>query len=276
MCCTCAPPADIPVLLARSNACAVSGEDDLLFCIGFNKAAWRLHAAIFDSYEDWCRHQNVEPWPGKEGPAPKVALSDERAGIPALLDICLYFCLWTEAANIKHMPECMSFLFWCVSGKGYHADRCIDLPPAVRLVLGRLSGIGKLAGVCRSMRHSKHFEQLKASAEHPEPEQSCFPPLVVRGHHGPEFSAWVADLKQLRSRRLAIRNDIMTKPDTAAALATFVSSREVCWFSPPYHASYCGFYPATRASAALPASCMRCFGHTPVCPPRAVEVKSKV
>lgn len=71
-----------------------------------------MHATIFQSYHDWAEHQRFQAFPQAEveNTWARIPLSDGRAGVPALLDLCLYFCLWTEAANVRHMPEALWFL----------------------------------------------------------------------------------------------------------------------------------------------------------------------
>ena len=32
--------------------------------------------------------------------------------VPALLDLALFFCIWTEASNLRHLPEALWFFFW--------------------------------------------------------------------------------------------------------------------------------------------------------------------
>jgi hypothetical protein len=82
--------------------------------LGFGKAVWRLHSTIFAPYRVWADHQRVADFPEKqvssmwEGP-----LDGHHQMVTGLLDLCVYFCLWTEAANLKHMPESLWFLYWC-------------------------------------------------------------------------------------------------------------------------------------------------------------------
>lgn len=82
--------------------------------IAFNAAVWRLHATTFAPYSDWAQHQRFEAFPkADEAGWKQLEILEQRTSLPALLDLCTYFCLWTEAANVKHMPEALWFLFWC-------------------------------------------------------------------------------------------------------------------------------------------------------------------
>jgi hypothetical protein len=87
--------------------------DNSLNIATFNAAVWRLHATIFAPYLDWAEHQRAQPFPGpQQANWDALDLADGSSGLPALLDLCTYFCLWTEAANVRHMPEALWFLFW--------------------------------------------------------------------------------------------------------------------------------------------------------------------
>eukprot|EP00578_Thalassiosira_sp_NH16_P001495 CAMPEP_0181139254 /NCGR_PEP_ID=MMETSP1071-20121207/34687_1 /TAXON_ID=35127 /ORGANISM="Thalassiosira sp., Strain NH16" /LENGTH=2241 /DNA_ID=CAMNT_0023226155 /DNA_START=250 /DNA_END=6976 /DNA_ORIENTATION=+ len=73
-----------------------------------------LHAKVFSNYMKWCRYQNVPPnfsrasganmgTPGSMAAPPSVA--------SRVVDLVLFFCTWGEACNIRHMPECLWFLY---------------------------------------------------------------------------------------------------------------------------------------------------------------------
>jgi 1,3-beta-glucan synthase subunit FKS1, domain-1 len=104
-------------------------------------------------------------------------IESQQASIPALLDLALYFCLWTEAANIKHMPETLWFLFW-------------------------------------AMRHSPQFQQiLEATHGKSDDSNALFPDLLARDHNNQVVpSAWQTQLLSLRERRIVVRNSVL-KPD---------------------------------------------------------------
>ena len=59
-----------------------------------------VHAKVFSNYKKWCRHLMVPPQFSRiSGVAGKTT------------DLVLFFCVWGEASNIRHMPECLCFLF---------------------------------------------------------------------------------------------------------------------------------------------------------------------
>lgn len=79
------------------------------------QAVWRLHATIFQSYTQWAFQVRVDPFPkGSTQDTWGADLGAAKSTNAALRDLCLYFGLWTEAANLKHTPELMWFLFWCM------------------------------------------------------------------------------------------------------------------------------------------------------------------
>jgi len=80
--------------------------------VGFGNAVWRLHVSIFSPYEDWATHQRFQPFPHDSWK--QDSTSSQRTIMAALLDLCAFFCLWTEAANLRHMPESIWFFYWCL------------------------------------------------------------------------------------------------------------------------------------------------------------------
>lgn len=66
-----------------------------------------LHAKVFSNYVKWCRSMGVPPAFSKMNtpmPAPPAV-----AG--RVVDLVLYFCIWGEGCNLRHMPECTWFLY---------------------------------------------------------------------------------------------------------------------------------------------------------------------
>ena len=63
-----------------------------------------VHAKIFANYRAWCDALEVPPQfaPPSDGP--------DDAGGPAA-DLLLWLCVWGEAADLRHMPECLCFLY---------------------------------------------------------------------------------------------------------------------------------------------------------------------
>lgn len=86
-----------------------------------------LHQRLFQNYTKWARHHKVEPQfnthPGAgdarramAGAAPLQAWYETPAAKQKLHDCLLWLLIWGEAANLRHMPECVAWL--------YHKVRC--------------------------------------------------------------------------------------------------------------------------------------------------------
>ncbi|KAL7541715.1 hypothetical protein ACHAXR_012973, partial [Thalassiosira sp. AJA248-18] len=76
-----------------------------------------LHAKVFSNYMKWCRYQGVPPHFSKTS-ASGVGVGASAAGMAAppsvasrVVDLVLFFCVWGEGCNIRHMPECLWFLY---------------------------------------------------------------------------------------------------------------------------------------------------------------------
>ena len=86
-----------------------------------------LHQRLFQNYAKWARHHKVEPQfdthsgagdarRAMAGAAPLLAWYEEPAAKQKLHDCLLWLLIWGEAANLRHMPECVAWL--------YHKVRC--------------------------------------------------------------------------------------------------------------------------------------------------------
>ncbi|KAG2499845.1 hypothetical protein HYH03_002136 [Edaphochlamys debaryana] len=86
--------------------------------VAFARAVWELHSHIFLPYEGergWCRQVLLAPRPAdteKEVLCGALAADSEEVVGLLLLELCLYFLVWSEAANLRHTPELLWFLFW--------------------------------------------------------------------------------------------------------------------------------------------------------------------
>jgi len=65
-----------------------------------------LHVKIFTNYRQWCKHVQVSP----QFASPADPNDDGNIGGKPL-DILLWFFIWGEAANLRHMPESLCFLY---------------------------------------------------------------------------------------------------------------------------------------------------------------------
>lgn len=70
-----------------------------------------LHAKVFSNYMKWCRYQGVPPHFSRVASATVAAMAAPPAVASRVVDLVLFFCVWGEACNIRHMPECLWFLY---------------------------------------------------------------------------------------------------------------------------------------------------------------------
>ncbi|PNH01232.1 hypothetical protein TSOC_012892 [Tetrabaena socialis] len=102
---------------ADADAEAAQQQEDAL---AFARAVWELHSHIFLPYEGaagWCRLVGVAARPAA---ALSEVLGARGAGDASVLhlllcELSLYFLLYSEAANLRHTPELMWFLFWAAA-----------------------------------------------------------------------------------------------------------------------------------------------------------------
>lgn len=66
-----------------------------------------LHAKVFSNYMKWCRELNVQPNFARMS----SAASAPPAVASRVVDLVLFFCVWGESCNIRHMPELLWFLY---------------------------------------------------------------------------------------------------------------------------------------------------------------------
>jgi callose synthase len=66
--------------------------------------ALRIHKRMFYNYRQWCEKLGVPPLLLKD-------ISPVKAHNVLIEDMLLFLLIWGEAANLRHMPECLCFLF---------------------------------------------------------------------------------------------------------------------------------------------------------------------
>lgn len=66
-----------------------------------------LHAKVFSNYVKWCRAMGVGPHFSKMN----TAMSAPPAVASRVVDLVLFFCIWGEGSNLRHMSECVWFLY---------------------------------------------------------------------------------------------------------------------------------------------------------------------
>ena len=70
-----------------------------------------LHAKVFSNYMKWCRYQGVMPHFSRMSASAQVGMAGPPSVASRVVDLVLFFCIWGEGGNIRHMPECMWFLY---------------------------------------------------------------------------------------------------------------------------------------------------------------------
>lgn len=66
-----------------------------------------LHAKVFSNYVKWCRAMGVAPHFSKMN----TSMNAPPAVASRVVDLVLFFCIWGEGANLRHMAECVWFLY---------------------------------------------------------------------------------------------------------------------------------------------------------------------
>ena len=93
--------------------------------VGFGNALWRLHVTMFTSYRDWASHERFDAF--VHTGSYSMHTHEPAAILTGLLDLATYFCLWTEASTLRHMPESLWFFFWC----DFYASPILSVLPAI-------------------------------------------------------------------------------------------------------------------------------------------------
>jgi len=87
-----------------------------------------LHAKVFSNYVKWCKAMSVRPNFAKMN---TMCVSGPPAVVSRVVDLVLWFCIWGEGANLRHMPECMWYLYHRMMEsytqcEGYTATRSLN------------------------------------------------------------------------------------------------------------------------------------------------------
>ena len=86
---------------------------------GVNPVA-TLHKKTFSNYKEWCKSVGATPSFSKGD----VHLAKAPPMMHArVVDLVLYFCIWGEGANLRHMPECLAFLYHKMHSAYSRSDR---------------------------------------------------------------------------------------------------------------------------------------------------------
>lgn len=91
----------------------------------FAKAVFELHANIFYTYEEQWSHMHgltIRP-KAMQDILDNSRFCEEQVVCGLLSELALYFLIYTEASSMRHAPELLWFLYWCLS----HSDVMRDL-----------------------------------------------------------------------------------------------------------------------------------------------------
>ena len=120
------------LLVNRMQRARLQGMDS-----AFHAAVHELHDKIFGNYRHWRGHlglpaEDSDTAP-KRRPSSPHASYDDLATNEQLHELMLFHLIWGEAANLRHTPECLCFIFYC-------ARQRLHFPPATAgaLLLTRL------------------------------------------------------------------------------------------------------------------------------------------
>jgi callose synthase len=136
-----------------------------------------LHAKVFSNYVKWCRAMGVAPHFSKMN----TSMNAPPAVASRVVDLVLYFCIWGEGANLRHMAECVWFLYHKmmeehIKSEGYTQTRSLYAGHFLDLV------IAPIYDVVQKVRYP-----LVCLGYHPLvkiPAFSLFPVLFVSSEYG--------------------------------------------------------------------------------------------
>ena len=76
-------------------------------------SVWELHTKVFRSYHLWCEHVKLPSRPRSQSEWFDTAdpFSDVACNL-IVSELALSYLIWTEAHNLRHLPELLNFLFW--------------------------------------------------------------------------------------------------------------------------------------------------------------------
>eukprot|EP00522_Entomoneis_paludosa_P015389 CAMPEP_0172442256 /NCGR_PEP_ID=MMETSP1065-20121228/2711_1 /TAXON_ID=265537 /ORGANISM="Amphiprora paludosa, Strain CCMP125" /LENGTH=2141 /DNA_ID=CAMNT_0013192053 /DNA_START=185 /DNA_END=6610 /DNA_ORIENTATION=+ len=116
-----------------------------------------LHAKVFSNYVKWCRAMGVPPNFSKMN----TSMNAPPAVASRVVDLVLFFCIWGEASNIRHMPECLWFLYHkmmeeYIQSEGYTQTRSLYAGFYVDCVITPIFDI-----VVKNMKSKKDHEEKR-------------------------------------------------------------------------------------------------------------------
>ena len=123
----------------------------------FVRAVYRLHAGIFQAYRDWCNHVCLLE---RLSQLEYTSMVKERPGILEweylLEELALYFLIYTEAANVRHCPELVWFLYWIMRNSAKRAASVMGLPSSHPYSAFQAFQVDMYKGVMRKQVHLRN------------------------------------------------------------------------------------------------------------------------
>lgn len=115
-----------------------------------------LHAKVFSNYVKWCRAMGIAPHFSKMN----TSMNAPPAVASRVVDLVLFFCLWGEGSNLRHMPECLWFLYHktmeeYIKSEGYTQTRSLYAGHFLDFVVTPIYKIA--ADVSVSLFHDVYF-----------------------------------------------------------------------------------------------------------------------
>ena len=131
----------------------------------FERAVYRLHAGIFQAYKDWCKHVDLVPrLPQLEW----ESICEVRGSVLEweflLEELALYFLIYSEAANLRHMPEAMWFVYWIVRNSQNRIAQVTGIPADDPRSANVAAHSDKHKGVIRKQMHLRNRYHSKIAS----------------------------------------------------------------------------------------------------------------
>ena len=123
----------------------------------FERSIYRLHAAIFQAYRDWCNHVDLVPrLPQLEWEAVCEARGNVVEWEYLLEELALYFLIFSEAANLRHMPEALWFVYWIVRNSQNRIAAVTGIPAEAPESAVQTSHADGFKGIIRKQMHLRN------------------------------------------------------------------------------------------------------------------------
>ncbi|CAK4076109.1 unnamed protein product [Aphanomyces euteiches] len=138
------------LLLANCAARANSGSDDA------NHHVRLLHDKLFSNYKEWCAFLGIKPLKYQQVPANTPLTSVLH------MELMLYLLIWGESANLRHMPECLCYVYHQLLANMIADPHHGDTRPANWFLNAVLRPVWKEASVMQKKNAmGKHLEHTK-------------------------------------------------------------------------------------------------------------------